>query len=56
MLTPGFRAKFFHPGTFGVMLEATVLEQLADGRVRVRFDVPFPGSTKRVFVVPANYN
>lgn len=55
-LKVGDRAKFFHPGTMGVMHPAKVLEIVDNGRVRVRFDIPHPTNGRKVFVVPPNHN
>lgn len=44
--TPGTRAKFFHPRTFGVMMPGTVVKSYPDGTAKVLFDVD--GRTIRV--------
>lgn len=51
----GDRAKFFHPGTLGVMLSAKVMEILDNGNIKVKFDRPHQNG-KRVFVVPPDHN
>ena len=55
-LKPGKRAKFFHPGTMGVMLPGELLEVLSNGQVKVRFDDPHPTNKRRIFDVPPNHN
>ena len=51
LLARGTRARFFHPGAMGVMLPGTVQKVHDDDTVTVKFDTPFPRSTKRVFRV-----
>lgn len=55
-LEVGDRAKFFHPGTMGVMHPAEVLKIVDNGRIRVRFDTPHPTNGRRIFEVPPNHN
>lgn len=38
-LNVGARARFFHPGTLGVMLPGRVIKLHDDGSVSTRFDV-----------------
>ena len=54
-LTKGRRAKFFHPGTFGVMHWGCVRKVLEPAGYEVRFDYARPTNGRRVFVVPENY-
>lgn len=39
VLSVGFRARFFHPMTFGVMYTGTVKKILTNGMVVVKFDI-----------------
>ncbi len=53
-LRKGTRAKFFHPGTMGVMLRGTVRKLHPNGDVTVLFDDPHPNG-RRTFRVPPNH-
>lgn len=53
-LVIGLRAKFFHPGTLGVMLWGTVLEIYPDDTVLVKFDNPH-NNDKNIFRVPGDH-
>lgn len=48
-LQEGARARFFHPGTMGVMLPGRVLK-LAEGRALVRFDTPHHNGNRDFWV------
>jgi hypothetical protein len=55
-LKVGDRAKFFHPGTMGVLHPAKVLKVINNGYIRVRFDTPHPTNKRRIFEVPPYHN
>lgn len=50
-IKPGFRGKFFHPKTIGVMHSGTVKKVLGPDRVRVHFDID-----DKIYVTYSNYN
>jgi hypothetical protein len=54
-LNVGDRAKFFHPGTLGVMTYGKVLK-VGKFSYHVEFDDPYPGSRKRRFWTFKEYN
>ena len=54
-LEPGARAKFFHPGTLGVMLPGVFLEVVNQLNVKVKFDAPHPTNGQQTFNVPPNH-
>ena len=52
----GTYAKFFHPGTLGVMLFGLCQEvDLENGQCRVRFDDKHPTNGRKVFWVPLEH-
>lgn len=54
-LDPGQQAKFFHPGTMGVMRRGVVLEAIDQTLVKVRFDDLHPTNGRQVFNVPPQH-
>lgn len=54
-LSIGDRAKFFHPGTMGVMKHGKVLA-VGKFSYQIKFDDPFPGSGKRIFWTYKEHN
>lgn len=60
MVKVGFKARFFHPMTLGVMHMGVVKEVYKDGTLSVRFDVEFDGEhtfrTCSEYNVPAKAN
>jgi hypothetical protein len=47
--------KAFHPGTMGVMLDCKIIKRHDDDTVTVKFDEPFPATTKYTFRIPSSH-
>jgi len=54
-LKVGDRRKFFHPGTFGVMLMGT-LKEIGEAAYLIKFDDPHPANGKVMFWTFKEFN